>query len=252
MEVQAKLFDTSETDLLLKPRPAIDRSAVSIPSTSIEAAQTHEVCLLYSAFSRVWKKTTGNPLTWFLWGCFVYLYLLLFKWPDTPFFQSADATIYFESAKRMLAGQMVYRDFFEFLTPGTDLAYLALFRTFGVRAWVPNLTLIFLGVSITWLIVATANNVINEKDSFLAGLLFLTLAFRFFLNGTHHWFSVFATMAATAVLMKERSPARICCAGFLCAIAFFFTPARGLLAVLGLGVFLEWECRLRKKRLGRF
>jgi hypothetical protein len=176
-------------------------------------------------------------------GCFTYLYLLLFKWPATPFFQSADQTIFLEYAKRMRAGQVAYRDFFEFFTPGTELIYLGLFKVFGVRAWIPNLAEILLGFSITGLTVATARGVVSRGASMLAGLLFLVLGFRFFLNGTHHWFSVLAVMSALAILMKERSPSRLGGAGVLCALAFFFTSTRGPLAVLGLGVFLLWEHR---------
>jgi len=205
-----------------------------------------------SELTRAWKKTVGNELLWILFGCLVYLYFLLFRWPNTPFYQGADQAYFMEHAKRMLRGQMMYRDFFEYLTPGTDLVYLSLFKVFGVRAWIPSLTILVLGFAITWLTVAISRNVMDKKASLLSGLLFLVLGYRFFLNGTHHWFSVLATMAATSVLIRERSPARICCAGVFCAFALFFTPLRGALAAIGLGVFLLWEYRREKQTPSRF
>lgn len=179
--------------------------------------------------------------------CFAYLYLLLFKWPNVPFFHGADQMVYLENARRMLAGHVIYRDFFEFLAPGTDLVYLSLFKIFGVRAWIANFALLVLGLSLTSLIVVTARKVLDEQASYFAGLLFLTLAFRMFLDGTHHWYSVLSTMAATAVLIEERTSARICAAGFLCGTAVFFTTGRGLLGALGLAVFLIWEQRRKNQ-----
>ena len=41
---------------------------------------------------------------------------------------------------------MIYRDFFQFTPEETELVYAVLFRWLGVRAWIPQGMLIFVGV----------------------------------------------------------------------------------------------------------
>jgi hypothetical protein len=64
----------------------------------------------------------------------VFVYLQLFILPDIPLLDHGDQTIYLFNAARMLEGQVMYRDFFQFTPPGTEFVYLALFKLFGVRA----------------------------------------------------------------------------------------------------------------------
>jgi hypothetical protein len=72
----------------------------------------------------------------FLAGAGVFLYLRTFLLPTTPFAATGDQSLFFARAVRILQGQLPYRDFFEIVTPGTDLIYAAGFGLFGVHAWV--------------------------------------------------------------------------------------------------------------------
>lgn len=190
----------------------------------------------------------GQPPRWFHY-CFLvfaaaFLYLELFVLPATPIAGTDhDQSLYLHNAMRMFDGQMIYRDFFQFTPPGTELVYLALFKLFGVRAWIPNATLVVLGLSLTWLCVFISRKVLSGLAAYLPGLLFLILAFHPVLDGSHHWFSMLAVTAATALLIEERNPTRVAGAGALCALASFFTQPRGVLAVVGLALFLWWEHR---------
>lgn len=188
----------------------------------------------------------GKPLPWFLLGCFAFLYLHLFRLPWTPVFDPGAQDIYLVNAMRMLDGQMIYRDFFDFVAPGTSVVYLGLFKIFGVRAWIPNVMAIVLGVGFVWLTVVIARKVLQGTSVFLPGLVFLTFAYRFQLEATHHFYSAMAVLAALAVVIEARSPTRLAVAGALCGVATFFTQTRGPLAVLGLAVYLLWEARTRK------
>ena len=142
----------------------------------------------------------------------------------------------------MLNGQVVYRDFFQFTPPGTSLVYFALFKEcLGTRAWIPSLAILLLGVGLTWLTVSIANKIVSAADALLAGLLFLTFVYVNILDATHHRYSMFAVAAAIAVVIKTRTPLRVAVAGMLCGAASFFTLSRGLIAMLGIGVFLVWE-----------
>ena len=61
----------------------------------------------------------------------------------------------------MSEGQVIYRDFFELTFPGTQLVYLALFKTLGIRAWIPGALLLLFGVGLTWLSIVISKQVMT-------------------------------------------------------------------------------------------
>lgn len=171
----------------------------------------------------------------------VFLYLCLFVRGWIPLWLSGDQTIFLLNAERMLHGQAIYRDFFEFTLPGTEYVYLAFFKIFGARAWIPNFFLVALGAGLTTCVVFISGKVLRRRDVALPALLFLVCAYHAMLNATHHWFSLLAMMAAIAVVMEARSIPRVAFAGVFSGLAALFTHAQGLMCVLGLACFLMWE-----------
>ena len=180
-------------------------------------------------------------------GC---LYLDSFIPPSTPIYQGDTVPIYLLEAVKMLEGQVMYRDFFQFTLPGTQVFYLLLFKLFGVRAWIPSATWIVLGISLAWLSVIISRHLLSGAYVYLPSLLFLAFGFITERDPTHHWFSTIACMGAIAVLITKRSPARLGAAGALCGLAALFTQSRGVIAILGFATFLLWECRAKKQGWG--
>lgn len=187
-----------------------------------------------------------------LTGGFIFLYLNLFYLPNTPIHLFVDQVTQLLDARRMLNGQAIYRDFFQVTPPGTQVVYLFLFKFFGVRTWIPNAMLVVLGISIAWLIILISRKVIPGKTAFLAAVLFLIVPFRSQFDATHHWYSTFMVMAALAVLIEARTPARLAGAGALLGLSTCFTQMRGLPAVVAVALFLIWEGRRKGYRLGTF
>ena len=187
-----------------------------------------------------------QPPVWmdycFLLVAAAFLYLDLFILPATPIYDlGTDQLLNLHNATRMLHGQMIYRDFFQFTTHGAELVYVTLFRIFGVRTWIPNAMLTLLGLSVTWLSVFISRKILSGLTVYLPGLLFLLFAFHPVRGGTHHWYSILAVIAAAALIIEKRSPTRVAGAAALCATASFFTQTRGVAAVAALAVFLWWE-----------
>jgi len=187
------------------------------------------------------EKSASRNTILYLLGVFVFLYLQVFILPRTPLLAYGDQSVYLLNATRMLQGQNIYRDFFEFTLPGTESVYTALFRLFGIRAWIPQAMLVFLGVALTWLSVYVSKSLMKGPVAFLPGLLFVTLIFRNALDASHHWYAVLAIIGALAVLIKARTPRRIALAGALCGLATWFTQIHGLAILLGFALFLGWE-----------
>ena len=150
----------------------------------------------------------------------------------------------------MLDGQVMYRDFFHFVPPGTELAYIGFFKLFGVRPFVPNLALIVVGTCLSWMLTSIARKVVPWTTAILATLVFLTFAFRRALDGFHHWLSMLAVMAAIFAVIEHRTYTRLALFGAFCGIASCFTQTDGLAAILGLVLFLFWEKRAQGQRWG--
>lgn len=169
------------------------------------------------------------------------IYLQVFIIPNVPVVAIGDQSIFLLEAKHLLDGMKIYRDFFEFNSPGTAVCYSALFKILGVRALIPAIALLALGETLFWLTVLISRKVLSGPLSYLPGLLFLTLSFHNMLDATHHWYSTLAVTAALLVLIEKRSNQRLAVAGALCGLASWFTSARGFVAALGFLLFLLWE-----------
>ena len=64
-------------------------------------------------------------------GSGLYLYFNLFTLTGTPYLLDGDQVFLWVYAQRLLNGELVYRDFFQFTPPGTDLVFLSLFKLLG-------------------------------------------------------------------------------------------------------------------------
>ena len=175
-----------------------------------------------------------------LLACCAFLYLQVFILPDIPHVAAGDQAIYLHHAARMLEGQLIYRDYDHFTTPGTDVLYAALFKLFGVRAWIPQAMLVLIGVLIAWLSIGISKKVIPGLAALLPAFLFLTLPFSSYLDASHHWFSTLAGTAAVAVVIEKRTETRLLWAGFFWGLGVCFTQSVAS-GALGLALFLAWE-----------
>lgn len=139
-------------------------------------------------------------------GGFVFLYLNLLSLPATSYhFLPGDATICLFNVRRMLSGEVIYRDFFQFTPPAIEVFYFLLFGIFGVQAWIPDLVLIVLGLAIAWLVIVISKQVISGRAAYLPAVLFLVIPLRGRLDPTHHWFSILFVMAALALHSSHSS-----------------------------------------------
>lgn len=194
----------------------------------------------YSMPLRLKRHSETWRVLFALLACGIFLYLEVFVLPATPRLASGDQAIYLNSASRLLQGQIIYRDYDNFTLPGTDVLYAGLFKLFGVRAWIPQVMLILIGVSSVWLSILIARKVLKGGASFLPGFLFLTLPFSSYLDATHHWYSALAAVAALAIAIEKRTVPRMAWAGAFWGLGTFFSQSM-LLGVTGFAFFLLWE-----------
>lgn len=174
-------------------------------------------------------------------GCCVFLYANLFASPGTPFLLGGDQVFFWADGQRLLHGERLYRDFFQFTAPGADLIYLGVFKLFGPRIWVPNLVVLLLGTSLCLACLLISRSIMSRMQAALATAFYVVFVIGGTLDGTHHWFSLLAVMCAVVVLMGGRTTVRIVIAGALLGLATFITQTRGPAAAVGIAAWLLWE-----------
>jgi hypothetical protein len=111
----------------------------------------------------------------FLAGACAFLYLRTFLLPATPLAAIDDQSLFFARAARIVQGQVSYRDFFEIVTPGTDLIYAAGFRLFGIHAWIMPMWMIATGLAFSLVITYIANKILRGPSMWLLPCSFLYL-----------------------------------------------------------------------------
>ncbi|HZR31875.1 MAG TPA: glycosyltransferase family 39 protein, partial [Terriglobales bacterium] len=132
-----------------------------------------------------------------------------------------DEGIILEGAQRILQGQVLYRDFFSFYTPGSYYWTALLFKIFGNSFVVARLALAVLGGVLSVICYLLSRRVCSRRVALLvAALVTLTaLPYRFLV--LHNWDS---TLLASVTIY--------------CAVRLLESPHSGW--ALGLGSFASW------------
>jgi Dolichyl-phosphate-mannose-protein mannosyltransferase len=165
-------------------------------------------------------------------GCFGYLYIFRHFSSMEP-----DEGIVLQGANRILAGQVPYRDFFSFYTPGSFYLVAALFRVFGNSFVVARTSLAVAGAFCSVLTYLLARRVCSRGISVFAAILATVAgaAFRFLV--LHNCYSTVFTCSAVYAavrLVETRSSRWAFGIGSLAALTFLFEQSKGGGLALGL------------------
>ena len=157
-----------------------------------------------------------------------------------------DEGIFLHAAVRMLGGEVLYRDFFELLPPGSFLAVAAWMKLFGAGFGAMRALAICVIVVIAVLLYAAARLASGNRP--LAAMLavaWVVLSQGVWTVISHHWFTTAASMATAIALLLalDHAPRRRATfvAGLAAGTAAMVTSTRGALlcvAVLGILVTL--------------
>jgi hypothetical protein len=169
---------------------------------------------------------------------FAICYLRTFVFPFTPTLWWGDQVGFMDDGSRMVMGQLPYRDYFQIVPPGTDLAYAFLIKCFGLQIWIPNLLMAFLAAATALLMTMIASRLMRGPAILLPSLLLAGYVLPSSTDATHHWFSTVAILGAVLALMDRFTMTRVLTAGALCGLATCFTQTKGTLAVLGFIIYL--------------
>jgi 4-amino-4-deoxy-L-arabinose transferase-like glycosyltransferase len=152
-----------------------------------------------------------------------------------------DEGIVLQGAQRILRGEVLYRDFFSFFTPGSYYLLALLFRIFGSSFVVGRIALVFVGGIYSVVTYLLARRVCSRGSAlFAAGIVTLTtLPYRFEI--LHNWDStLWACLAVYASVrwLESLHGKWAFVTGSLASLTFLFEQSKGGGLILGLGVAL--------------
>ena len=185
------------------------------------------------------SRPETSVIDWIL-ACAVALFAIAWVW---PFFRycsfGSDEGIVLQGAARILRGEIPYRDFFSFYTPGSYYLYAALFKLFGTSLLVARAALLFYAALFSFLTYLLARRACSRLASLLAASLvaLLCLPARFVV--IHNWDSTASALLALycAVWLLQTNAAWW---SFLCGICAGTTvmieQSKGAGLILGLAI----------------
>jgi 4-amino-4-deoxy-L-arabinose transferase-like glycosyltransferase len=148
-----------------------------------------------------------------------------------------DEGILLQGAQRILDGQIPYRDFFSFYTPGSFYLVAALFKFFGNSFFAVRFSLAITGAGCAVLTYLLARRVCSRGHSLFAAALAVTagVAYRFLV--LHNWYSTFLASLAlycAVRLLESREPVWAFATGTFCSLTGMFEQSKGAGLCLGL------------------
>jgi 4-amino-4-deoxy-L-arabinose transferase-like glycosyltransferase len=165
-------------------------------------------------------------------------YLFLFRRFST---MDPDEGIVLQGAQRILRGEVLYRDFFSFFTPGSYYLLAALFKAFGNSLMVARTALVVFGGIFSVVTYLLARRVCQRSSALTAACVvsFTALPYRFM--ALHNWDStLWACLAVySCVRMIEcRAVTWAVATGTFTSLTFLFEQSKGGGLALGVGLGL--------------
>jgi 4-amino-4-deoxy-L-arabinose transferase-like glycosyltransferase len=167
-------------------------------------------------------------------------YLWLFR-NGSPF--DPDEGVALEGAERILRGQVLYRDFFSFMTPGSFYWMAVLFKVFGNSMLVARTQMIVYGGLYSSLTYLLTRRVCARWASIVTAYLVLITMLPFRFEAIHNWDSTLWALLAfysAVLLIQAKRPVWAFAVGTFTSWTFLFEQSKG--GGLGLGLFIALAC----------
>ncbi len=135
-------------------------------------------------------------------------------------------------AKRVLQGQVIYRDFVEIITPLAFYLFAGVFRVAGTTLLAARVTIALLDAMGCALVFTLVRRIASGTEAALAALVFAGLCIPVWPYASAHWIQTTLVLAVATVLLADRwqasSRARPFVAGVLSGVAICVQQQRGV------------------------
>lgn len=171
-----------------------------------------------------------------LLGIAVFVYVLAFPLALNP----ADEAVFLYGAKRILHGQALYRDIFEFITPASFYLFALVFAVGGTSLLAARVAMAAIIALTSVLLYGLTRKFAGPVEALLAALVFALVCYPVWNVASAHWLSTCLCLATAAALFRERPqaavPATPALAGALAGLTFCTQQTQGAVLAVWLGV----------------
>jgi hypothetical protein len=176
----------------------------------------------------------GRVIAGWVLGLVCFVYLLSFP----PTLNPSDESFLLYEAKRVFQGDALYRDFFDFLTPGSYYLYALAYALGGVSITSAKVTTALLHAVSVMCTYFLALYVASVGEALMAGLLVAVICVPAWNMASHHWMATTFGLATLVVLLAPRwrssLRARPAAVGALAGMVMCTTQGRGVWMIAGL------------------
>ena len=165
----------------------------------------------------------------------VVLYLTLFRGltPIFPFDMGTNG-VFFDQAARVLSGEVMYRDFFEFVGPGVVHLHALVLAVAGPTIGAMTAAMVVQGALLTVLVHALSARMAGPGFRLLAPAVFAVLVYAPYVLGDHKWPALMCALLGLLVLTGGgHTPRRAFLAGVCLGGSAVFTQDLGAGVVAG-------------------
>jgi hypothetical protein len=174
------------------------------------------------------------------------LFLILFRGATPIFpFDIGSNGVFFDQAARVLAGEVMYRDFFEFVGPGVVYLHALVLFVAGPTIGALTAAMVLQGALLAVLAHALASRVCGRGWRLLPPAAFVALVYAPYVLGDHKWPALACALAGLALLARApRTAALTFAGGCLVGGSAVFTQDLGAGVTAGVTLY----CALRRAR----
>lgn len=213
---------------------AIDQHAASISEIRATALSQRSMGPSADGFGKPESSGTERAVAF---GVFVFslLYLFIFRRHTSI---DADEGIILQGAQRILDGQVLYRDFFSFFTPGSYYLTALILHCFGDTFLVARTTVAFIGAAFAPITYVLARRVCSRQISLLVTVLMTATAVPVRFLVLHNWDStLWAALALYCAvrLLESRASGWAFATGSFASLTVLFEQSKGAGLWVGLG-----------------
>jgi hypothetical protein len=199
----------------------------------------HEATMIISGTKSYESKAAGLEYATVFGAAFAIIYLINFR--DGIFIWSLsqqEGGLWIDEAYRMINGELIYRDFFDFLGPGvTFLNYLFLWLL-GPTTTSVGLMVVTLGAAIAAAVYAVSSAMLSHPWRLVPTAIFVGLNYAVYSPGNHKWPTVLLCSLGILAVLRTRSRLRCWISGVIFGCATWCTQDYGVCAAFGMGLSL--------------
>src|SRR5438477_12138360 len=198
------------------------------------------------------RRPEVSLIDWLLGGA-VALFAIAWVWPffSYCFLGGQDEGIILQGSARILRGEIPYRDFFSFYTPGSYYLVAFLFRFAGDSLVVARIGLAVAGAICSAITYLLARHVCSQKIALFAAALTTSTGFAYRFLVLHNWDSTLLACLAiygAVRLLESHKASWAFVTGFLSSLTILFEQSKGAGLCLGIAVgFLSLRILERRR-----